>query len=504
MKKQFPGHAIVHSGRILKLKSKREPPVAYARRTGWMILQMLENMHGFLTVNPLTLTLSGNSGGEGRERGRFHAMACTCLSARMFPAGVAGLIVFMWLVAGCAPGDKAQTITFWAMGREGETVRRLLAEFEHENPGIRVDLQTLPWTGAHQKLLTAFAGGSTPDVCQLGNTWIAELTTLGALMPLESMIEASGVVKPQDYFPGIWETNRVDGRLYGVPWYVDTRLLFYRRDLLAQAGFDHPPRDWAEWSRQLAAIKAMVGPERYAVLLPLNEFEQLLSLGLQQGEPLLRAGGRYGNFESPGFKKALRFYVDMFRLGWAPLKANTQISNVWAEFGRGFYSFYLSGPWNIAEFKARMPADRQDAWTTAPLPGPDGPGASLAGGSSLVIFEASSHKRAAWQLIEYLSRPDVQHRFYLLVGDMPPRRTTWDNGNLAEDPYARAFREQLERVKPTPNVPEWERIATQLALVGEQLAHGLLTTDQAAQELNRRTDDILAKRRWILDRGGAR
>lgn len=419
-------------------------------------------------------------------------------------AWTAGLVAVMLLLAACAGTGKEQTISFWAMGREGEIVRQLLPAFQREHPAIRIDLQTLPWTGAHQKLLTAFAGGSTPDLCQLGNTWIPELTTLNALTPLEPMIEASDVVKPDDYFPGIWNTNRVDGRLYGVPWYVDTRLLFYRRDLLARAGFARPPRDWAEWARQLAAIKAMVGPQRYAVLLPLNEFEHLLSLGLQQREPLLRGGGRWGNFESPGFKNVLRFYKEIFHNGWAPLETNSQIANVWIEFARGYYSFYLSGPWNIAEFKARMPAALKDAWATAPLPGPTGPGASLAGGSSLVIFEASSHKRAAWQFIEFLSRPDVQRRFYQLVGDMPPRRTTWDQFNLADDPYARAFRDQLERVKPTPNVPEWERIAAQLRLVGEQLAHGRLTIDQAAAELDRRTDNILAKRRWMLDRQGAR
>ncbi len=408
------------------------------------------------------------------------------------------------LLIGCGNAvTEREKVTFWAMGREGEAVRRLIAEFQREHPQIRVDLQTLPWTGAHQKLLTAFVGASTPDLCQLGNTWISELTTLGALTGLDALVETSKIVRPNDYFPGIWDTNRIGGALYGVPWYVDTRLLFYRRDLLAQAGFEHPPRDWAEWAQQLEAIKAIVGPRRYAVLLPVNEFEPLLSLGLQQREPLLRDGDRYGNFESPGFKYALRFYADMFRKDWAPRASNTEISNVWTEFARGYYTFYISGPWNLSEFKTRLPEDMKEAWATAPLPGPNGPGASLAGGSSLVIFRASRHKRSAWLLIEYLSRPEVQRRFYDLVGDMPPRRTTWMDSTLAADPRARAFREQLERARPTPKVPEWERIATQLHLVGEQLAHGKLSIHDAARELNRRADAILEKRRWMLARRGA-
>ncbi|HSR11237.1 MAG TPA: extracellular solute-binding protein, partial [Thermodesulfobacteriota bacterium] len=320
------------------------------------------------------------------------------------------LFVCALLLPACARGEsggKPRVLTFWAMGREGETVRALIPDFERENPGIRVDLQTLPWTGAHQKILTAYAGGSTPDLCQLGNTWISELDALNALAPLDGNVAASAVVKPGDYFPGIWDTNRVGGRLWGVPWYVDTRLLFYRRDITEKAGLSRPPRDWEDWARQMGRIKNMVGPAGYSVLLPLNEFEPLLALGLQQDEPLLRDGDRYGNFESPGFKAALRFYADAFRNGWAPLAGGSGISNVWTEFARGFYSFYISGPWNIAEFKTRMPAALRDGWATAPLPGPKGPGASLAGGSSLVIFKQSPKMREAWLLIEYLSRPDV-------------------------------------------------------------------------------------------------
>ena len=140
---------------------------------------------------------------------------------------------------------------------------------------------------------------------------------------------------------------------------------------------------------------------------------------------------------------------------------------------------------------------------TAPLPGPEGPGASIAGGSSLVVFRASRVKAAARQWIEYLSQPDVQRRFHDLTGDLPPRRSTWTEGRLAEDAYARAFREQLERVKPAPKVPEWERIANELRLVAERTVHGELSVDQAATELDARADRILEKRRWLLSRRGS-
>jgi multiple sugar transport system substrate-binding protein len=92
----------------------------------------------------------------------------------------------------------------------------------------------------------------------------------------------------------------------------------------------------------------------------------------------------------------------------------------------------------------------------------------------------------------------VQRRFYDLLGDMPPRRSAWDGGSLRRDPKARAFRQQLEHVRPTPAVPEWERIANEMQLVAAEAIAGRLSIDQACAELDQRVDAMLEKRRWVL------
>lgn len=410
------------------------------------------------------------------------------------------LFALLSLVACTRSEPNAVVLKFWAMGREAEVVPALLADFEREHPGIRVEVQALPQTAMHEKLLTAFAGDALPDVGQIGNTWMPELATLGALAPLQAYVDASDVVRRDDYFAGIWDTNVIDGRLYGVPWYVDTRLLFYRKDLLAAAGFAEPPRDWSEWRRAMAALKARAGADKYAILLPLNEFESLVNLIVQQPDPLLRDDDTRGNFESAGARRAFDFYVDVFRQGWAPRMSDTQISNVWDEFANGFYAFYITGPWNVGEFKRRLPARVQDDWGTAPMPGPDGPGAAIGGGSSLVVFANSPHPREVWQLIEFLSAPERQRRFHELCGDLPPRRSAWQAAALVDDPYAKAFRDQLERVKPAPKIPEWERIAQELRLAAERAIRGGQPADAVLRDLDARTDAILDKRRWILAR----
>ncbi|HEX7091969.1 MAG TPA: sugar ABC transporter substrate-binding protein [Longimicrobiales bacterium] len=414
---------------------------------------------------------------------------------------VLGAVAAVALLAGCGAAPEGPVeLRFWGIGREGEVVRELVPEFERRHPGIRVRVQQIPWTAAHEKLLTAFVGEATPDVAQLGNTWVPEFVALGALEELGPWVARSSVIREEAVFPGIWDTNVVDGRLYGIPWYVDTRVLFYRTDILAAAGYDSVPSTWEGWREALRRMKAVMGPDRHPILLPTNEWPQPVILGMQGGAPLLRDGGRYGNFRDPRFRAGFEFYVRLFREGLAPAVSASEIANRYQEFAEGNVAMMITGPWEIGEFRRRLPAELQDRWMTAPLPGPDGPGLSLAGGSSLVVFRSSPRKDAAWKLIEFLSEPAQQVRFYELTGDLPPRREAWADPALASNPYARAFREQLERVMPLPKVPEAELIVTKVFEQGERAARGAASVDEALRALDAEVDRILEKRRWLLAR----
>ncbi len=414
------------------------------------------------------------------------------------------MLLLVLLTAGCtSQGREGEVVLrFWAMGREGEVVRELVPAFEAENPGIRVRVQQIPWTAAHEKLLTSFVGEATPDVVQMGNTWIPEFVALDALEPLGPYLGTEGV-EQADYFPGIWATNEIDGVPYGIPWYVDTRLVFYRKDLFAKAGYDTFPTTWAAWQQAMEDVKAVMGPGNYPIFLPLNEWNVPIILGMQNDSDLLRENGRYGDFSGEAFREAFRFYIGLFRSGYAPPAAGTQVSNVYQEMARGYIAQFITGPWNLGEFARRMPDSLQSAWATAPIPGPDGPGASTAGGSSLAIFRASEHKEAAWKLVAYLSRPDVQLEFYRLTGSLPARRAAWRDSVFTSDPRVQAFEQQLERATPTPKVPEWERIATKMQEYAEAAARGALSEEEALRRFDADVDEMLEKRRYLLDREAA-
>jgi len=387
------------------------------------------------------------------------------------------------------------------MGSEGEAVRAMIPEFEAQHPGVRVRVQQIPWSAAHEKLLTAYVGEAMPDLFQAGNTWLPELAALGAIEPLDDRVRESKEIKADDYFPGIWETNVVDGRLYGIPWYVDTRLLFYRADLLRAAGYAEPPRTWDQWRAAMESLKTRGGGERYAALVPLREWQIPVVLALQRGAELLRDGDRFGNFRGAEFRSAFDFYLGLFRDGFAPSGGETQVANVYQDFAAGYFVFYVSGPWNLGEFSRRMPAQLADAWATAPLPsaGEDYPGVSLAGGSSLAVFAGSRRKEAAWQLIEYLSSARQQLELYRLTGDLPSRRGAWADEALTADARIAAFRAQLDAVRSTPKIPEWERIAEKIMQYAEAAVRNTMTADEALTALDADVDRMLEKRRWLLE-----
>ncbi|HYC90324.1 MAG TPA: sugar ABC transporter substrate-binding protein [Thermoanaerobaculia bacterium] len=396
----------------------------------------------------------------------------------------------MLFLASCARPQQSTTIEFWGLGREGEVVAELIPQFTKET-GIRVDVQQIPWTAAHEKILTAHVGGSLPDALQVGNSWMSELVTIGAIVPLEPTL-----VPREDYFGGIWDTNVIGGTLYGIPWYVDTRLLFYRTDMIP-----NPPRTWSEWMAVMEKLRRE-NPSRdfYPIVMPTNEWPQPVILALQRGAVLVDDDAR-AHFDDPRFIEGFSFYVDMFRRGYAPAVSNTQVANIYQQFGEGQFAMWITGPWDVGNLRTRLTAEQQKSWSTAPLPAPDGtpyPGVAIAGGSSLVVSKRSEKQEAAKKFIAFLSRPEIQSRFYELTGDLPARKSAWRA--IEGDRELAAFGRQLDRTVALPRLPEAENIVNAVAEHGQLTVRGQYTPRQAAQALDKKVDAMLEKRRWVLAR----
>jgi multiple sugar transport system substrate-binding protein len=428
-----------------------------------------------------------------------------CLGVALAGRKKSALVVAVFgllLLSGCGDRGQAETeLDFWAMGAEAESARALAREFEAINPGITVRVQQIPWSAAHEKLLTAYAGGNLPDVFQLGNTWIPEFVALGALLSLDARLEASEVISPGAYPDGVFDTNVVDGQTWGIPWYIDTRLLFYRTDLLARAGHERMPADWVGWMKVMSTMRAQGASDFYPVLLPMNDWSVPVILARQVQPNVLRDDDHRGNFSDPQLQPAWDFYVGLFEHGLAPTTGASQVLNLYQAFGAGQFGMFISGPWNIEELRERLPG-QQSLWSTAPLPSPDGDqiGTSLAGGASLVISSRSRSQDEAWRLLAFLSTPASQAALHRSTGTLPANLQAWRDEQLHDAPKTRAFWQQLQHARAAPKIPEWERIADKTARYLESAIRRELPLEVALNRLDDEVDRILEKRRWLRDR----
>jgi len=159
------------------------------------------------------------------------------------------------------------TLTVWAMGNEGVKLKDLAASFMKDNPGTTVNVTPVDWGQAVAKLQTAIAGHQTPDVSQMGTDMMGQFAATQALEPVPANFQQSA------FYPSAWNTNIVNGTVFGVPWYVETRLLYYRTDIAQKAGISAPPATWDDLTADAKAMQAK-GGAKYGISLGTNNWQE--------------------------------------------------------------------------------------------------------------------------------------------------------------------------------------------------------------------------------------
>jgi multiple sugar transport system substrate-binding protein len=396
------------------------------------------------------------------------------------------------LVASCARGRDPNALRLWAMSYEGDYSPHLMPAFTKAT-GIAVEVQSLPWTAAHEKLLTAHAGGSLPDVLMLPAGWVGEFALIGALAPVPD----PGLVA--DQFPGVREATRFRGVDHAVPWSVAPQVQFFRRDLLARVDHDTPPTDWDRWRAMGLKLKRL-RPDDYAVLLLLNWPDALFTFAGQAGAKPLRDRDTRGDFRTPEFRAALTFYKSLFDDRLAPRALSTEIQDPLAAFAGGYFAIYPSGPSLLLDLSRRRAEIAADRWGVTRMPGPHGPGPASGISASLAVSSGSRRPADAWALIRHMTSPATELRFQTLIGNLPARRSAWKHPQMTT-PLLRPFAEQMLEPAAQPSIVEWERIRGEAQLIAERVVRGLLTIEEGLAEMDRSADRLLAKRRALVEAG---
>lgn len=379
-----------------------------------------------------------------------------------------------------AEGPATGDLTVWAMGAEGEKASTLADAFMEENPDVNVTVTPVPWDVAHDKLLTAVAGQQTPDVSQMGTTFMGEFAETGALDEVPASFD------PGAFFDGAWETNVVDGQTYGVPWYIETRLLYYRSDIAEKAGITEAPQTWDELKAMAEAMQSEGGAE-YGIALGPNNWQEFMPFVWSNGGDVVDEEGNFA-LDSPQATEALAFYDSFFEEGLTA-ESVPEGFDITPAFVQGTHPMFFSGPWHLGLIKDVGGKDIEGKWAVAPMPSKES-ATSFVGGSNLSVFANSDNRDAAWKFVEFVSRPEVQVDWYSEVAALPAVEAAWDDETLTSDQNVAAFGEQLESAKAQPSIPTWVEVETAINSEMEKVTVGNATPEEGAAAMQAAAESV--------------
>ena len=392
---------------------------------------------------------------------------------------------------GAKPGDKASTvssgkatgtITVWAMGAEGDNLSKLTKEFEAANPGVKVAVTSIPWDAAHDKFASAITAGTTPDAAMVGTTWMGEFATQ-ALDPTPASIDKSV------FFEGAQKTTEVGGTSYGVPWYVETRLVYYRKDLATKAGITTLPTNWAGLKAMAKAMQDKAGA-KWGINLQAGgtgSWQTIMPFAWSNGAEVATADQKKFTFDTPEMAEAAKYYQSYFtdKIAAKQLpEGSTEPS-----FVNGSIPMFISGPWMMGAVEKVGGAGFKDKYGVMPMP-KQKTATSFVGGSDFVVFKASKNRDSAWKLVQWLSDPKTQVKWYGLSTDLPSVKSAWQDPALTADEKLAIFGKQLEDAKAPPAIATWEQVAAAFDTEMEKVTKTGLDPAAALKTVQSKADSI--------------
>ena len=376
------------------------------------------------------------------------------------------------------PASVSGTLTVWAMGNEGVKLKTLAKKFETANPGTTINVTPVDWGVAVDKLQTAIAGHQTPDVSQMGTDMMGQFGSIpGALEPVPANFQ------PGSFFESAWNTNVVDGTVLGVPWYVETRLLYYRKDTAEKAGITSAPATWDDLTADAKALKDK-GKAKWGIGLGTKNYQEYFPFLWSNGGVVMDDQGKF-QLNSQQAVEALTFYDSFFKDGTAP-KSVPEGFDITPAFVSGTHPMFFSGPWHIGLIRD---AGGTDKMALALMPKKVS-GTSFLGGGNLVVYKDSKNKDLAWKFVQFMTDPATQVEWYKEVTDLPAVTAAWDDATLKDDPNVALFGEQLKDTSAPPAIPTWSEISAAINSTLEKMTTGSLDPKAAADQMQKDAERI--------------
>ena len=375
-----------------------------------------------------------------------------------------------------ATGD----LTVWAMGNEGDLLGDFVEGFKEENPDVNITVTAIPWASAHDKIQTAIAAGTVPDVIQMGTTWMADFAD--AFAPVPENFDLS------DFSAGPLEAGQVNGEQLGVPWYVDTHVLYYRTDIAEQAGWDHAPETLDELKQMAADVKQVDGVENGIYISPsgADSWQGTLWAFFSSGVSLMDDEGNW-TLDTPQMHEATEYIDSFFKDGITGTNLDVTPGVSITQFVNGETPIMTGGPTTISQI-ADQGGD-PDSYATAVIPKGES-STSFVGGADFVVMDEAANPDAGWKFIQWMTKPETQVEWYKTATVLPSSQSAWENETFAGDDKLMAYGEQLKSTQAPPAVPTWAQVSAAGDRIMEQIYKGQLSVDEGLKNLQAEAESI--------------
>jgi N,N'-diacetylchitobiose transport system substrate-binding protein len=390
-------------------------------------------------------------------------------------------------------GDTAD-IRVWLNGTDTPDAAReyLKTTFEADHPGSTLTIEEQSWTGLVDKLTTNLSGSDSPDVVEVGNTQAAAFTSAGAFLPLTDVYEEIG---GDDLLPGFVEAGTFDGTFYAAPYYSGARLVFYKKDLLANAGLSVPTTLDEYVSNGVALAEANPGVS--GIYFPGQDWYNALPYIWEAGGEIAEQDGDTwaSSFSSPESVEGLKQVQEVMTKASVAAKDGNE-TDPQVPFCEGVVANLSAPSWLKGSILAPADADAPGCPDQEPnlgvyaLPGADGGAAQVfAGGSNIAVAAKSAHPELATDALEIMLSDDYQS----ILGEnglVPAKISLADT--LGTDEVATAIAEAAANSKLTPASPKWADVEASGALQDffVSIAQGG-DVEELATELDAKIDAIL-------------
>jgi multiple sugar transport system substrate-binding protein len=414
-----------------------------------------------------------------------------------------GTAAALAITAGSAMADTTlQMVEVITSPPRTELLKKQIAEFEAANPGVKVELVSLPWGQAFEKFLTMVQAGDTPDVVEMPERWLGlygNNAQLEDLAPYMAKWADAGTIGDRAKEFG----SMVGGKQYMLPYGYYLRALFWNKKLFKEAGLDKAPATLDEFTAASEAISKLPGKYGYCLRGGPGAFQGMLMwMNIANGKGGYFTPEGVSTLNEPGSVKGLEWLADIYKKGYAPKDSVTWGFN---EIVTGFYSGTCAmldqDPDALIGVAEKMPAED---FAVAPMPtGPSGKSYPTLGYAGWSMFADSEHKEESAKLIEALTAPKANLEWAKVVGVMPIHNGADQDAHFKTEQFSGWFQEltdsaKFELVTPPTHLENLGNFVDQVAvknfqevLLGQKDAKTV--ADEWATYMTKEQQDWLAK-----------